>query len=69
MSVKRSTTLLTLLLGVAAACSNAAAGSIVTVGSNIVASERVSIDQIDHSIWDGVLNELRPMVLPHPHRL
>ncbi|HRX77455.1 MAG TPA: DUF547 domain-containing protein [Pirellulaceae bacterium] len=54
MSVQ-SARILTFVISVAATCSIVEAGPTVTVGRNVVASERVSIEQIDHSQWDLLL--------------
>lgn len=56
MSVQ-SASLLTFVIGVAATCSIAEAGPTVNVGRNVDASERVSIDQINHSHWDVLLKK------------
>jgi hypothetical protein len=59
MSVTQSTSLLALVIeiGILAVASDAEAGPKVTVGRNVAASERVSIDQIDHASWDGLLKK------------
>jgi hypothetical protein len=57
MSVNRSPKFLTFIIGVATTCSHAEAGPVVTVGRNIAADARVSIDQIDHSAWDALLKK------------
>lgn len=57
MSVRQSTMVFAFAVCIHAAGSSAEAGPKVTVGRNVAASERVSIDQIDHSIWDGLLKK------------
>ncbi len=59
MSVTLSNNLWTVIIaiGLLAACSIVEAGPKVTVGRNVAASDRVSIDQIDHSDWDRLLKK------------
>ena len=57
MSVKQSTSLFIIGIGILAVDSIAEAGPQVTVGRAAAASERISIEQIDHSSWDRLLKK------------
>ncbi|MCH7685798.1 MAG: DUF547 domain-containing protein, partial [Planctomycetes bacterium] len=45
------------LFAVAAAGQFAQAGSKVYVGTQVISSRQVSMDRIDHSVWDGILRK------------
>lgn len=59
MSVRTVTSFFTLIFGIGlfAFAGVAEAGTKVTVGHNVAANQRVSIDQIDHSRWDALLKK------------